>query len=43
MRQYLPSEPGQGDTMALSMIIEGARDIIRLPKRGIVILERGIA
>jgi hypothetical protein len=28
--------------MVLSMIIEGARDIIGLPKRGIVILERGI-
>jgi hypothetical protein len=43
IRQYLPLEPGQGDIMALSMIIEGARDIIGLPLRGIVILERGIA
>jgi hypothetical protein len=29
--------------MASSMIIEGARDIIGLPKRGIIVLERGIA
>jgi hypothetical protein len=42
-RQYLPSEPGQGDTTASSMIIEGARDIIGSPSRGIVILEKGIA
>jgi hypothetical protein len=29
--------------MALSMTIEGARDIIGLSSRGIVVLERGIA
>jgi hypothetical protein len=29
--------------MALSIITEGARDIIGSPKRGIVILERGTA
>jgi hypothetical protein len=29
--------------MALSMIIEGAGNIIGSPKRGIVILERGTA
>jgi hypothetical protein len=29
--------------MALSMTIEGAGDIIGLPLRGIVVLERGIA
>jgi hypothetical protein len=43
MRQYLPSELGQGDIIVLSITIEGARDIIELPKRGIVILERGTA
>jgi hypothetical protein len=43
MRQYLPLEPGQGDIMASSMTTEGAGDIIGLPKRGTVILERDIA